>query len=379
MKLARWCLNLHLKAEAREQLEGILKVNSKNPQAHAMLFSMEQDAALVAQRQRDPDVKQAGAEAMPERGPGALDSAVIHGAQRELNIVGMPVIFDLPTPLAIKRKNEFFRFVHPVLQHYCVKCHDGHYDGEFQLVPIMSRADNTPDAQRANLDAVLHLIDPENPAKSELLTSTLRAHGRGPRPRSIFPGSNDLTYQILATWVQSLRNPKRGSDLVPSQAMREGAQSAEAFAAGRDRIANESTAAAAAMTDNGGRLLQPAAGDPARNQIRRPSPMGLAAAGNRNGQAPAAPDDFPLPFVLTGKMPNLQNPSTPPGPAAKASRPIPPPNSALGRDAAAASKSQTPTRAGDPVEPPATKKKAKPLTIDPTLLERALQNRNNPR
>ena len=83
--------------------------------------------------------------------------------------------------------------------------------------------------------------------------------------------------------------------------MRDGAQSAEAFAAGRDRIANESTEAAAAMTDNGGRLLQPAAGDPARNQIRRPSPLGLGAAGNRSGQAQAAPDDFPLPFVLTGK------------------------------------------------------------------------------
>ena len=50
-----------------------------------------------------------------------------------MNVIGMPVIFDLPTPLAIKRKNEFFRYVHPVLQHYCVKCHDGHYDGHFSL------------------------------------------------------------------------------------------------------------------------------------------------------------------------------------------------------------------------------------------------------
>ena len=196
LKLARWCLNLGLKNEAREQLKAVTAVNNNHSQARAMLFSMEQSAALIAQRGRDSEVKQASAQSMVENRPSPLDSAVIEGAQRKLNIAGMPVIFDLPTPLAIKRTQEFKNFINPILQAYCVRCHDGHYDGEFQLVPMKGRADHTVDGYRANLDATLRLVDPESPAKSELLTSTLRAHGPGPRPRPIFPGSNDRTYQI---------------------------------------------------------------------------------------------------------------------------------------------------------------------------------------
>jgi hypothetical protein len=378
MKLARWCLNWHLKAEAREQLEQVLAINAKHPQAKAMLFSMEQDAAIVAQRQRDPDVKQAGAETMAEKGPSALDTAVIHRAQRGLNIATMPVIFDLPTPLAIKRTTEFFRFVHPVLQRYCAKCHDGNYEGEFQLVPIARRGDSSPEALRANLDAALRLIDQENPSKSELLTSTLRAHGRGPRPRSIFPGSNDMTYQILATWVQSLRNPKHGGDA--SAAMPRGTESTETFAQGRGRIAGdtpESTGAAFATT---GVDQRPAASGSARSQMPRPSQFGLGGAGGPNGQVQAAPDDFPLPFVLTGKMPN---PTTTPGKAARSAQTIAPAASAPAHPAIpppkspiAAGKASNPAETAD--TPAAPKKKSKPVTIDPSLLERALQNRNNP-
>jgi hypothetical protein len=385
MKLARWCLNLHMKAEAREQLAQVLEVNHKQAQARAMLFSMEQDAAIVAQRQRDPDVKQAGAESMTERGPGALDAAVIHGAQRGLNIGGMPVIFDLPTALAIKRKNEFFRYVHPVLQHYCVKCHDGHYDGPFQLVPIMSRADNTPEAQRANLDAVLRLVDQENPAKSELLTSTLRAHGRGPRPRSIFPGSNDLTYQILATWAQSLRIPKKATEAAAAPAERTGGENEDAFAAGRDRLGREGLESTKPELPENDQVKRNDSGRGARTPIPRPLPLGLRGTPAAERAAQAAPDAFPLPFVLTGKMPNLAGPSSPAGATGGRSPAIAPPRSAAGPDSAATSAKSTPTagKASEPTLPPtdpaAPKKKAKPITIDPTLLERALQNRNGSR
>ncbi len=107
MKLARWCLNVKLHAEAQEQLQKVLELNSKHPQARAMLFTMEQAAAMAADRRRDPEVRQTGAEETADTNPSALDSAVIQKAQRRLNITGMPVIFDLPTPLAIKRTHEF--------------------------------------------------------------------------------------------------------------------------------------------------------------------------------------------------------------------------------------------------------------------------------
>ena len=136
------------KAEAKEQLEKVLELNTKHPQARAMLFTMEQAAAIVAQRQRDPEVRQTGAETMSDRPPERprlrRDSSE---PSADSISPGMPVIFDLPTPLAIKRTNEFCQLRQPVLQAYCVKCHDGNYDGEFQLVPIKSRADQTAETR----------------------------------------------------------------------------------------------------------------------------------------------------------------------------------------------------------------------------------------
>ena len=78
----------------------------------------------------------ARAEATAEDRPEALDPAVLRNAQRGLGVKDLPVIFDLPLPLAIKRTEEFNRFVHPLLQRHCAKCHDGQYQGKFQLVPI---------------------------------------------------------------------------------------------------------------------------------------------------------------------------------------------------------------------------------------------------
>ena len=176
-----------------------------------MLVSIEQAATVAAFRQRDPEVRQTGADEMNDLRPSALDSAVLRRAQRELGISNLPVIFDLPVPDAIKRAEEFARYINPLLQVNCAKCHDGEYDGAFQLVSTKRRSDHTPDALRANLDATLRLVDPKNPARSELLSSTLRPHGRGQRPRPIFPGSNDPTYQILARWVQNLCPPAAGA------------------------------------------------------------------------------------------------------------------------------------------------------------------------
>ena len=70
MKLARWCLNVKLRSEAQEQLQKVLELNSRHPQARAMLFTMEQADALVAQRRRDPDVHQTGAEETVDTNPG---------------------------------------------------------------------------------------------------------------------------------------------------------------------------------------------------------------------------------------------------------------------------------------------------------------------
>ena len=302
MKLARWCLNLKLKSEAKEQLKKVIELNPQHTHAKTMLFSMQQAAELASQRQLDPEVQQATAENVRKDRPNTLDSAVIHNAQRGLGISGLPVIFDLPTPLAIRRANEFFRSVHPLLQAYCAQCHDGNYEGEFQLVPVKNRADRNPDALRANLDATLRLIDPDNPAKSELLSSTLRPHGRGPRPRAIFTGGNDKTYQILATWVQSLRSAR----MVPRWRARiqhaGRPENVEPFASNRPAITSDSRQTAPAEP-SGGIARSPLAGNqPMTNII--PPPLryrGNVDLSQRNANSPDPQElEFPLPPVLNG-------------------------------------------------------------------------------
>ena len=207
VKLARWCLNIHLTAEAKEQLVKVLAISPDHGPAQAMLANLEYSEKRPA-TEFDPEVRQTAAEEVAEDNPRALDSAVLRGAERGMGLTGMPVIFNLPKPLAIQRAVEFARYIQPVLQLKCAKCHNAGYEGMFQLVPITTPRQQSPDALRANLDATLRLVDPENPAKSELLSSTLRPHGLGSKKQPIFTGSNDRAYRILATWVNGLRPPQ---------------------------------------------------------------------------------------------------------------------------------------------------------------------------
>ena len=245
IKLARWCLEQKMEPEARQQLEAILERNPKHVQAKAMLVSLDQADVRLSNRMRDPGVRQtAGEQVEPIVGdrPGTLDASVISGAQRGMRISGLPVIFDLPPAQAVKRAEEFNRYVHPVLQIYCARCHNERSEGSFQLVQIKTRIDRTPEAVRANLDATLRLIDRENPTRSELLSSSLRPHGRGPNTRPIFQGSNDKAYQILATWAKNLQSATPVAEgVVPARfAASPVDDSGETFASQRSRISNGS-------------------------------------------------------------------------------------------------------------------------------------------
>ena len=93
---------------------------------------------------------------------------------------------------------------------------------------------------RANLEITLQFIDKENPSKSELLSSTLRPHGYSPNRRPIFPGSNDRAYQVLATWVNSLRPASKAvGDVTRTVPGRTETNDSETFAANHDRIGRE--------------------------------------------------------------------------------------------------------------------------------------------
>ncbi|MGO9470970.1 MAG: hypothetical protein ACLQVF_43310, partial [Isosphaeraceae bacterium] len=276
-----------------------------------------------------------------------------------------PVIFDLPRPLAITRATEFAKYVHPLLQAYCAKCHNENHDGAFQLVQYRTRADQTSDALRANLDATLRLVDPENLSRSELLSSTLRPHGRGPNKRPIFPGSNDRAYQVLESWVSQLRPPRPMRDASVLGRPRVDNEQSEVFAAQRERISREHM-------------------DPRMQEEPRSTPNRSPVA---EDQSQANPQEFPLPFVISGVRPAVPQSGMPPRAADR-----PPTRSATNnlsgaRPAAATTpEKDKPAATADPKLPAdqtaatgenaTAKKSSKPLKLDPALLQKVLQSRN---
>ncbi len=207
MKLALWCLNLKLTAEAREQLTTILQRDPNDRQAQSMLNSIEQAATRAALRQRDPQVLQTRAAESTEEKPASLDSGMVRRSAARTGDLRSARHLRPPHPPG----DQADRGVCPLRSSgAAILLRQMSRRALRRIIPARaqkSRADRTPDALRANLDAALRLIDQQNPAHSDLLSSTLRPHGRGPRPKPIFPGSNDQTYRILATWVNNLAAP----------------------------------------------------------------------------------------------------------------------------------------------------------------------------
>ena len=388
LRLARWCLSHHLDKEARMLLEQVVEISPDHGPARAMLTKIHQsEAARVARNETkvDDEIRQTGGEAIAEDRPGALDAAVLRGAEKRMGITGLPVIFDLPQAMAVSRAEQFKQYVHPVLQAYCAKCHNDDYQGPFHLVAVKNVRRGSPDAIRTNLDASLRLIERENPARSELLSSTLRPHGTGGRKRPIFSGSNDRAYQILAAWVTSLR-PQSSAETMPTTAGRTLGESAEAFATDRLRGGVD-------PAEEFSRGTPP--GDRRPPSMRRPSVQGDGVRSYRfvegQGIVPEDPNqtdpqEFPVPYMLGGPRPTV--PTVSPNkanrqtrlPATEAGEQRISPGSGLPelddpRMPASAKEPAIPDppRSGSTSTPATPAAKKKPVKIDPKLLERFLQ------
>ena len=205
MKLARWCLTEKLRPQAKEQLEAIQAMCPNDAEAKRMLYNL---ASTNGQAQVDAGVRLTSGEMTRDDAPASLDHRVVKKAQQRFN--ALPEILDLPRAQAVKKANEFADYVQPVLQQSCARCHNEKYQGDFQLVEIKVKRDLTnSDIARANLDATLRLINPDDPARSELLSAGLVPHGGS--KNAIFRGPNDRNYQVLATWAKSLKAAKAGT------------------------------------------------------------------------------------------------------------------------------------------------------------------------
>jgi hypothetical protein len=296
-----------------------------------------------------------------------------------LGVTGLPRIFDLPPAVAVKRADQFARSVHPVLQAACARCHNDRHTGTFQLIEVKHRRDLTSDVLRANLDATLGLVDPDNPAKSDLLSSALVPHGSAQNKKPIFRGSNDIRFQILSAWVQSLRTPgSRGEAdrgrFGPASSSTSSEPPGSAFAIDRGRVTLSAPAAPlrdpasvpASLPDlTPGNALPSIRYVPGRDKVdeRRPfAPNGQLAV----EEGPPAANEFPLPPMLGGPPPKLTG-APDPGAA------IPMPGA---RDPAAGGQTLPELPPPPPANAGVGTRPKKPLKIDPDLLQKALMNRN---
>jgi hypothetical protein len=398
MKLARWCLTEHLMPQAREQLEAIQAMCPNDAEVKRMIYNLSSTADRPAPL--DEGVRRTSGEA-----PATLDPRVIIKAQKRFN--ALPEIFDLPPAQAVKRANEFADYVQPVLQQSCARCHNEKYQGDFQLVEVRTRRDQAnPDNARANLDATLRLINPDDPARSPLLSAGLVPHGDS--KAAIFRGANDKNYQVLSQWNRSLRvtsatvaGPRPGArGFGDGNVSRTGLASPED--APGEGFASERSARSAASRPPGADSLEKF-----DSPFPTPPPRAFVQQFDENAEFVTAPGDrpeFPAPFSVGGAAAN--RPPTPKAaPKAKAARPSAPGTPANPSSPTPSVSKRTAKPAGpgsvivttdDPNELPGMdqpryppkaeasdedeeadkidKKKAKP--IDGALLEKVMKSRN---
>lgn len=235
LRLAKWCLSQNLTAQARQHLQSTLRLLPGQPEARRMLASMEANVERkqreVASRDRDRDrnldSNVVGASlANPEMAVRSSDSvieadrtdararAIQEARQRYGNARGAPVIFDLSPTAAFSRARDFANVVHPVLQRRCGGCHNERHDGDYQLIQVLTARDRTQQTILFNMDATLRYVNPNDPARSELVYKVLGPHSSKNRP--IFEGRNDRDFQVLNQWLGSLRTKPNAAVASPA-------------------------------------------------------------------------------------------------------------------------------------------------------------------
>ena len=233
MKLASWCIEQKLMDEAKAELAAVQELSPENRQAKAILATLSRTDALPP-GSVDPSVARAGVDVETPPPADLSLTKLREEFARNPQTAGMPAIFDLDVPLAVRRYGEFARNVHPILQKRCAKCHNENTPGEFQMIQTRTSRDLANSlVLQANLEATLRIVDRDDLARSPILTASGMVHdGTGGKP--VLGGPQTAEYRALAAWVTSLKAAESAPVPSPKAATSSAASPpAEGFAAGR--------------------------------------------------------------------------------------------------------------------------------------------------
>ncbi len=196
MKLVRWCLTEHLQPQAREQLTDVLKLSPEDPEAVADGDEPRRQRPRTATA--TPSCSGPSGEMPRGDAPATLDPGIVKRLRKGF---GNSLARDLrPAPRAGRPSGLGVRRVRPARPPAALRqLSQREVSGDFQLVQVRNLRDRqNPDIARANLDAALRLVNPDDPARSDLLSAGLVPHGpkqggdlpRGERPP--LPGPRHL-------------------------------------------------------------------------------------------------------------------------------------------------------------------------------------------
>lgn len=167
LRLARWCRERQLRAEALEEAQAALALRPGHGESQRLVQSLrEAPAAPVAVA---PDAH------LPNGTAPAVD-------------VGPEVL------------NQFCRRVQPILMNTCARCHAAGRGGAFQLTWTYDNSLSNRKTIAQNLAAVLAQINPERPEVSPLLTKASSAHGDCAQPP--LRGRTITAFRTLEEWVR---------------------------------------------------------------------------------------------------------------------------------------------------------------------------------
>lgn len=130
--------------------------------------------------------------------PGASGSGLLRATQKRVRQQELERLVRSLPPGAVQR---FTQSVQPIITHNCgtARCHGGEEAGEFRWLRSPSGMPANRQMTQENLQAVLTLVDWDEPAKSPLLQISLQPHGGLPTP--VFATPQHPQYRELVRWV----------------------------------------------------------------------------------------------------------------------------------------------------------------------------------